>query len=440
MHTMNRLLRPRPLVAALLLALAAQTASAAPRVVVQLAQGTSIGPIAAGLGLTVKDQLGTRPIHLLELPAGAEIDPVLAALRQTAGVVLAEEDVASVSPEATKNSIWAIGGDAATYAGQWAPEALRLPEAHARSTGSGVRVAVLDTGVDLAHPALAGRFQLRNGAVLGRDFVDDDADPSEVGSRADLGFGHGTHVAGLVTLAAPGAKLMPVRVLGPQGGGTAWDLARGLLWAVDPDNQPGTDDGAHVINLSLGSTQPTQMLARVVALVSCHIDDDDDQFAHPGFRPDRQRCLRRYGAAVLAAAGNGASDDEFWYPAAEQVPGSRAIGAGTEQHTQAGFSNYGGWIKLAAPGELITSTVPGGGYGVWSGTSMAAPLATGTAALVLATRPPGGSPRKPPQRQWLAEDLLKRLEDRATPLCNSSLKAIDAAAAVSNSAPVDPGC
>lgn len=438
MHTMNRL--PRPLVAALLLALAVQAATAAPRVVVQLAQGASIGPIAAGLGLTVKDQLGKRPIHLLELPPGAELDPVLAALRQTPGVLLAEEDVASVSPEATKNSMWAIGGDAGTYANQWAPDALRLPEAHAHSTGAGVRVAVLDTGVDLAHPALAGRFQLRNGAVLGRDFVDDDADPSEVGSRDDLGFGHGTHVAGLVTLAAPGAKLMPVRVLDPQGGGTAWDLARGLVWAVDPDNQPGTDDGAHVINLSLGSTQPTEMLARVVALVSCSFGDDDSDFAHPGFRPDRQRCLRRYGAAVLAAAGNGGSADELWYPAAEQVPGSRAIGAGTEQHTQAGFSNFGGWIKLAAPGDLITSTVPGGGYGVWSGTSMAAPLATGAAALVLATQPPGGSPRRAPQRQWAADDVLKRLEDRATPLCNSPLKAIDAAAAVTDTAPVVPGC
>jgi subtilisin family serine protease len=431
---------PRPLVAALMLALAVHTAAAAPRVVVQLAPGTAIGPIAGSLGLTVKDQLGTRPIHLLELPAGAELDPVLAALRQAPGVVLAEEDEASVSPEAVKSSIWAIGGDAGTYAAQWAPAALRLPEAHARSTGAGVRVAVLDTGVDMTHPALADRFQLRNGAVLGRDFVDDDADPSEVGSRADLGFGHGTHVAGLVALAAPGARLMPVRVLDPQGGGTAWDLARGLLWAVDPDNRPGTDDGAHVINLSLGSTQPTQMLARVVALVSCSFGDDDSDFAHPGFRADRQRCLRRYGAAVVAAAGNGGSADELWYPAAEQVPGSRAIGAGTAQRTQASFSNYGGWIKLAAPGDLITSTVPGGAYGVWSGTSMAAPLATGAAALVLATRPPGGSPRRPPQRQWLAEDVLKRLEDRSVPLCNSPLKAIDAAAAVTDTPPVDPGC
>jgi subtilisin family serine protease len=84
--------------------------------------------------------------------------------------------------------------------------------------------------------------------------------------------------------------------------------------------------------------------------------------------------------------------------------------------------------------------VPGGAYGVWSGTSMAAPLATGAAALVLATRPPGGSPRRPPQRQWLAEDVLKRLEDRSVPLCNSPLKAIDAAAAVTDTPPVDPGC
>jgi subtilisin family serine protease len=434
-------LRPLALAALLLAAATASTATTtAPRVVVQLATGASIGPIAAGLNLTVLDQLGSRPIHLLGLPAGTDPGPVVEALRQTSGVVLAEDDAASVSPEATKNSVWAIGGDAEQYAEQWAPTALRLPEAHARSTGAGVRVAVLDTGVDLAHPALAGRFATVNGAVLGRDFVDGDNNPSEVGSRADLGFGHGTHVAGLVALAAPGARLMPVRVLNPQGGGTGWALARGLLWAVDPDGQPGTDDGAHLINLSLGSTQPTQMLALVVGLVSCNFEDDDDDFDHPGFRADVQRCARRHSAAVLAAAGNGGSGDERWYPAAEELKGSRAIGAGTQQGTQASFSNYGGWIKLAAPGDLVTSTVPGGGYGVWSGTSMAAPLATGAAALVMATRPPGGSARRPPQRQWLPEDVMKRLEDRSAPLCNSSLKAVDAAAAVTNTASPGPNC
>ena len=415
-------------------------AGAATLVVVELNRGASIGPIAAGLGLTVKDQLGRRPIHLLEIPTGTDPGPVLTALRQTPGVLLAEDNVDSVSPEATKNSQWAIGSDAGEYAEQWAPDALRLTEAHARSTGTGVRVAVLDTGVDLTHPALAGRFATVNGAVLGRDFVDGDNDPSEVGSRADLGFGHGTHVAGLVALAAPGAKLMPVRVLGPQGSGTAWSLARGLLWAVDPDGNPGTDDGAHLINLSLGSTQPTQMLARVVGLVSCNLDDDDGGFDHPAYRADRQRCARNHGAAVVAAAGNGGSADERWYPAAEVVKGSRAIGASTALGTQAAFSNYGGWIKLAAPGDLITSTVPGGGYGVWSGTSMAAPLATGAAALVMATLPPGGVPRRAPQRQWLSEDVLKRLEDRSAPLCNSPLKAIDAAAAVTDTQAPGPTC
>lgn len=431
----------RTLALALPLALPLLPASAATLVVVELKRGASIAPIASGLGLTVKDQLGRRPIHLLEVPTGTDPGPVLTALRQTPGVLLAEDNVDSVSPEATKNSQWAIGTDAAEYADQWAPDALRLSEAHARSTGTGVRVAVLDTGVDLAHPALAGRFATVNGAVLGRDFVDGDNDPSEVGSRADLGFGHGTHVAGLVALAAPGAKLMPVRVLGPQGSGTAWSLARGLLWAVDPDGQPGTDDGAHLINLSLGSTQPTQMLARVVGLASCTFDDDDDDgFDHPGYRADLQRCARNHGAAVVAAAGNGGSPDERWYPAAEEVKGSRAIGAGTAAGTQAAFSNYGGWIKLAAPGDLITSTVPGGGYGVWSGTSMAAPLATGAAALVMATLPPGGKPRRAPQRQWLSEDVLKRLEDRSAPLCNSPLKAIDAAAAVTDTPAPGPAC
>src|SRR6185295_13063961 len=104
-------------------------------------------------------------------------------------------------------------------------------------------VAVLDSGVDLSHPALAAHL------IAGYDFVDGDADPQE--APGGSGVGHGTHVAGLIALAAPEARIMPVRVLDAEGAGDMWRLARALVWASDPDGDPATPDGADVINLSL---------------------------------------------------------------------------------------------------------------------------------------------------------------------------------------------
>ncbi|RVU45072.1 S8 family serine peptidase [Rubrivivax rivuli] len=424
----------------------AKAASAAvrapgPAVLVQVSTGADIVALAGAWGATVAEQFGRRPIYRLQLPTGANADTVAAALATTPGVVFAEPDIPNETPETTRNTVWVIGGDSGTYATQWAPQTLRLADAHTRSTGAGVRVAVLDTGIDAAHPAFAGRLARRaDGSLLGRDFVDDDDNPAEEGSRSDTGYGHGTHVAGLVALAAPGAMLMPLRVLDRGGRGNAWVLAEALAWAVDPDANPATDDGAHVINMSLGSTRPTRLLAVAVALANCEFGEDDDEYDDAGFDDDRARCAQGRSAAVISAAGNAGSADERIYPAAENVPGTRAVAGTTQAQRLAAFSNSGGWIQLAAPGELIVSAVPGGGYGTWSGTSMAAPLAAGTAALVLGTPSPSPVPGATALRQWRAEDLMKRLEDRSKPVCGAALRQIDAAAAVTDTAAPETAC
>jgi len=196
--------------------------------------------------------------------------------------------------------------------------------------------------------------------------------PNAAASRSTPAYGHGTQVTGLVLLAAPRATIMPVRVLDANGQGNAWVPAEALAWAVDPDGDPNTDDGVHVVNFSLGSLQRTRLLEIATRIASCDLEVDDDDAYEPG---DKARCLQRHGAVVIAAAGNGSSAIEQQFPAAESQPagltGALAVTASNLLGQGAYSGNHGPWVQIAAPGEGITSTVPGGGYGTWSGTSMA---------------------------------------------------------------------
>jgi subtilisin family serine protease len=403
-------------------------------VVVMLRQGANISAVAAQYGATLLDQFGKRPIFRLQLAAGASRDAVIATMRADARIFFAEENEASETPEGRKAVVWAYGGSDAEMAAQWAPQAMALGPAHAISTGNGVRVAVLDSGLDMRHPSLSSKLARRaNGRVLGFDFVDFDSDPTEGGTPADAGWGHGTHVAGLVALSAPGAKIMPVRVLDAKGQGNTWVLAEALMWAVDPDGNPATDDGAHVVNISLGTIKATRLLNTAVELATCSDDDDneaEDDYSDPGFNDDKDRCNTQHGTVVMAAAGNGGSATEQQWPAAEAAEGQLSITATQQNGSLASFANFGDWVKLAAPGDRIVSTLPGGLFGTWSGTSMSTPLASGVAALVLARNP-----------DWKPADVTQRLAERSIKLCGStSLRGLHAHGAVGDFVPDDPFC
>lgn len=393
-------------------------------VVAQLRSATLLPAVRASYGLELLRRLGPRPVYLFRVPIGRDPDQVAVAMRADARVAFAEPNYRLQEPEALKRAVWAIGS-AAAYASQWAPQSLRLGDAHAYADGNGVTVAVLDTGVQSSHPALAGRL------VPGYDFIDRDAVPAEVGSPRDLGFGHGTHVAGIVALTAPGARIMPLRVLGADGRGDIWRVAEALIYAADPDGNPHTADHARVVNLSLGTTAPTQLLDKVVELITCSDDDDDendDDYSDPGFAEDLERCNLHHGVVVIAAAGNSGSASERWYPAAEGAEGALAVTASTRSDRLAGFANRGEWVQLAAPGDGITSSVPGG-YGVWSGTSMAAPFVAGVAALLLDAN-----------EQWKPVDVTKRMLERAARLCDGTLPRLDAYGALYDQVPLPLSC
>ena len=236
----------------------------------------------------------------------------------------------------------------------WNLDLIGAPEAWATNangpgaTGKGVTIAVVDTGIDYNHIEFKGRI----GA--GYDFVDGD-------SIAEDSNGHGTHVAGTIAAAKDGrgitgiahdATIMPVRVLDEDGAGYLSDVIRGVRWA--------TNNGADVINLSLGGTGYSQAMA------------------------DAIRHASRRGTVVVMAAGNegGASPE---YPAAHAIDHGIAVGAVQRDGRLANFSNRAGWQPLdyvTAPGVGITSTLPGNRYGRYSGTSMAAPHVAGVAGLL----------------------------------------------------------
>ncbi len=299
--------------------------------------------------------------------------------------VVTAEGNGYLEPAEVRQRSWAFDdgfGSLSSYKEQPAAQSLNLAAAHQVTLGENVRVAILDTGAELAHPALQGRV------VGGWDFVQGDADPGEAGDGADNdgdglvdeAIGHGTHVAGIVTLTAPRAQLLIVRVLDGDGRGDLLTVASGVRWALD--------HGARVINLSLGSLTKSDAIQYAL--------EEAEQA----------------GVVVLASAGNWGADKPEEYPAKSSH--ALAVAAVDAGGRAADFTSFGGFVALSAPGVGVRSAFPGGRYLIWSGTSMSAPFVSGAAALLLSLHP-----------GWNAELVLNRLAATARPVTASNPEARD---------------
>ncbi len=280
------------------------------------------------------------------------------------------------------------------------------PEAWAqREDASDVIVAVIDTGVDISHPDLRDIIWVNEGEipdngidddgngyvddVHGWDFYHDDNTVFDDAVDDD----HGTHVAGTIAAVANnstgvagiawGAKIMPLKFLGPDGGATS-DAIRAITYAAQ--------HGATLSNNSWGGG---------------------------GYSEALRLAIKEAGILFVAAAGNDALDNDIFphYPSSYDLDNVIAVAASDWVDGLASFSNYGQQsVDLAAPGFWILSTVPGG-YDWFAGTSMAAPHVAGAAALLIAAFPEmpqyPGAPGWSPGQETIKDRLLDSTEHRA---------------------------
>ncbi len=413
---MRSLCRIRVICAALLVILAIPaaglvkaSAQAGYKQVIVIAAPEDLDKIKVAFGAATLDSYYT--LHLLNVPSAVTTTQI-EQLPSRQGVFAVDNSTHRIVPKARRSGPSRNGLRVTTqntsfygtraplfYTEQPAALKIGVPEALKSATGAGIRVAVIDTGVDFNHPVLknvllpgknyvgstvvpsetddpvlltqsdAAAFEVMQSDAAAFEVMQSDASAFEV-MQSDAAafevmqsdasafevmqqvlttapmFGHGTMSAGLVHLVAPQASIIPMKAFDASGVGTEWNIIRAVIDSVQM--------GANVINMSFASSKQSKLLD---ALAS-HLASD--------------------GIILVAAAGNDNTEAPTYPASIEAVVGVTALDANDQK---AFFANYGRYVDVSAPGVDLVTTFPGM-FAVASGTSESAPLVSGLFALV----------------------------------------------------------
>lgn len=301
------------------------------------------------MGAEVIDKVEKLGLYRLRIPNNTSTSDFVQASRAEMEVKQDNAEITLIEPNHLAKTMAAeIVPNDPLYPNQWALRQIGAPTAWETTTGNpNVIVAVLDTGIDSTHPDLHDQVISGKNLIQNNDLTMDDN-------------GHGTAMAGVIGAIGNngkgiagvcwGCRLMPVKVLDNQGTGTYADVIKGILYAVD--------NGARVLNLSLGGEEYSQALADAVA------------YAHSA------------GVIIVAAGGNDGTKTPVYPAAYSDVIG---VGATDINNHIWPLSNRGEHIKLTAPGVGIMTTGLQGQYSQFNGTSLSAAITSGTVALMLSS-------------------------------------------------------
>lgn len=300
----------------------------------------TVAEIIKGAGAWDIDEIPQIRVKRIKVPPQA-LERVKAALARNPHINYVEDN-GLVEPALVPND--------PRFASQWHLPIIWAPQGWDISRGSaGATIAILDSGVDPTHPDLVGKL------VAGYNFIVNNTDTHDV-------YGHGTEVAGAaaaisnnsigVAGVAWESTVMPMVVADSTGYATWSALSSSVTWAADR--------GVRVMNISFAGSSGSLTLQNAI------------------------NYAWNKGALIFASAGNYSTSTPY-YPAAGQ--NVIAVSATTRTDGLSGYSNYGSWVDVAAPGDAILTTMKGGGYGSVSGTSFSSPIAAGVAALIVGTNP-----------------------------------------------------
>ncbi len=315
------------------------------QMVCQVLPGYNIEDVNSEYGTIMGSYIPEMGAYLLMAQAGQDADSLAAVISGNPWIVFCTPNYILDAPEAVQSSQPFLDENVIHDPHiQAAVTSLRLNETHTFSNGAGVKVAVIDAGVNLTHPMLSAV------TTSGYDYVSEDSVANdEPGGRSS---GHGTFVAGIINLVAPQAQIISYRVLDTTGRGDGYSVAEAVIRAVSA--------GCKVINLSLTMNQTHPVLEEAI------------QYAHD------------HDVMIIAAAGNDSLDIDK-YPARDSF--TLAVTAVDSVNVKADFANYGNQISVCAPGTHIYAPYLGSTYARWDGTSFSAPFVAGEAALLYSLNP-----------------------------------------------------